>query len=114
VVAQPVALAIVHVEPVKPLIHIHAQALTLRTELPPFWQAVSGSDWHCWRTESAVVVDFGLWMTRSSSGTTTAAAMIMRSIKRTIRNPQHGRPQQRRFFLGWDDLGSKPAEESYV
>jgi hypothetical protein len=100
VVVQPVALATVQVEPVKPLMHIHAQALTLRTELPPFWQAVSGLDWHCWSTERAVVDDFGLWMTSSSSGTTTAAAIIMRSIKRTIKNPQHGRPQQRRFFLG--------------
>ena len=51
--------------------------------------------------------DLGLWKTRSSSGTTTAAATIIASIKSTRKNPQQGSPQHRRLFLGGWDLGSR-------
>lgn len=54
VVVQPVALATVHVEPVKPLMHRQAQLPEERKVLPPFWQAVVGFCWHCWRGESLV------------------------------------------------------------
>lgn len=43
VVVQPVALATVHVEPVKPFMHRHAQLPEERNVLPPFWHAVVGS-----------------------------------------------------------------------
>ena len=99
---QPVALATVHVEPVNPLIHRQAQLSEERKVLPPFWQAVVVFCWHVWRGVSLpAVVDFALWTTKSSIGTTTAVAMTIRSIRKRRRNPQHGRPQQRRPCLFW-------------
>ena len=56
---------------------------------------------------------FDLWKTRSSRGTTTAAAMIIRSIKRTIMNPQQGKPQHRRFFFALSESCPTPADGSY-
>lgn len=101
-VVQPVALAVVHVEPVKPFVQIHAQEPLSITLVPPFLHAVLALTSHCWTAETVVdfVFDEGLWNTKSSRGTTTAAAMMIRRIKRTRMKPQHGRPQQRRFFLG--------------
>ena len=100
VVVQPVVPPTLQVEPVKPLIHIHEQPPPERIDEPPFLHSVLGSDWHCWSWAAEVdVEDFCLWMTRSSMGTTTAAAMTMRIIRRTRRNPQTGRPQQRRRGL---------------
>ena len=88
---------IVQVEPVKPLIHIHEQLPVERTEEPPFRHSVVELDWHCSNVGSEVdEVDLLLWKTKSSRGTTIAAAMIMRIIRRRRRNPHTGRPQQRR------------------
>ncbi len=58
---------------------------------------------------------FGLWNTRSSRGTTTAAAIMIRSIRSIRKKPQHGRPQQRRRLFGcFLELGtSGPFEPSY-
>jgi hypothetical protein len=113
VVVQPVALAVVHVAPVNPFVHIQAHDPESIMDVPPFLQAVAGLASHCWRAER-VVVDavFDLWKTRSSRGTTTAAAVIIRRIKRTIMNPQQGKPQQRRFFFGLSESCPTPADGS--
>lgn len=96
VVEQPTDEAVVHVEPVKPFVHIHAQEPLSIKELPPFWQAVEAPASHCWIWDNVdAVLALGLWMTSSSRGTTTAAAIMIKRIKRTSINPQHGRPQQR-------------------
>lgn len=53
--------------------------------------------WHCWPAVSAWAVGV-LSITRSLTGTTTAAAMIISRIRRMMLIPQHGSPQQRRFL----------------
>jgi hypothetical protein len=99
-VTHPVKLAMVQVGPVKPFVQMQAQDPLSIIDMPPFWQAVAVFVEQFWRAEAAVVVeDLGLCNTRSSRGTTTAAAMIIRRIKRTRKKPQHGRPQQRRGFF---------------
>ncbi len=113
---QPVKLETVQVGPVKPFVQMQEQAVLSIIDVPPFWQAVAVFVEQAWRAVVAVVddEDFGLWNTRSSSGTTTAAAIMIRSIKRTRTKPQHGRPQQRRRFLGCllRELGSLGPFES--
>lgn len=109
---QPVALATAQVEPVKPFMQMQAQFPLLRKVLPPFWQDVTGSVWHCWRgvRVAAAGAALGLLRTRSSRGTTTAAAMMIKRIRRTRKNPQHGSPQQRRpFFFNFSSW--RPAED---
>jgi len=46
VVVHAVAEEFVHVVPVKPLMHIHAQFPDNKTGMPPFWHAVAGSSAH--------------------------------------------------------------------
>lgn len=100
VVEQPVAFAIVQVEPVKPFVQIHAQAPLSMILDPPFLQPVVEDCSHCCTALSVVADDdLFLWKTKNSSGTTTAAAATTRSRKRISKKPQTGRPQQRRFFL---------------
>ena len=101
-VVQPVVPPIEQVAPVKPLMHIQAHAPLLKNVLPPFWHAVEELVAHACRgvTVDAAVVDLALWKTRSSSGTTTAAAMTISIISRTSKKPQTGRPQQRRLRGG--------------
>lgn len=114
VVMQPVKLATVQVEPVKPFVQMQAQAPLSIIEVPPFWQAVEVVDSQVWTAETVVEELLGLWKTRSSRGTTTAAAMMIKSIRRTRKNPQHGRPQQRRRFFGcwFRELGASSLFES--
>jgi hypothetical protein len=101
VVEQPVAFALVQVEPVKPFVQIHAQAPLSKILVPPFLQAAVEDCSHCCTAVDVVADDdLFLWKTKNSSGTTTAAAAATRSMKRTSRKPQIGRPQQRCFFLG--------------
>jgi hypothetical protein len=109
VVVQPVVPPILQVEPVKPLMQIHEQVPPDRIDEPPFWHSVVALDWHCcsW-TSAAEEVDFCLWTTRSSTGTTTAAAMTIRMIRSTRRKPHIGRPQQRRRDLS--SFSSRAAE----
>jgi hypothetical protein len=108
VVVQPDEPAIEQVAPVKPFVHIHAQDPLSSTDDPPFWQAVVEFASHCWTGVKVAEAALGLRKTKNSRGMTTAAAMIIKSIKTTRRNPQHGSPQQRRrfFSLGWA-LGSR-------
>jgi hypothetical protein len=49
VVAQPVAPATLHVEPVNPLMQRQAQFPEFRKAEPPFWHDVAGSAAHFWR-----------------------------------------------------------------
>jgi hypothetical protein len=99
VVVQPVRFATVHVGPVKPLMQMQEHDPLSNIEVPPFWHAVAVVEEQVERAD-AVGVDevLGLWSTRSSRGTTTAAAIIIRRIRRTMRKAQTGRPQQRRRF----------------
>lgn len=46
-------------------------------------------------------------------GTTTAAAIIIRRTRRRIKNPQQGRPQQRRRFFDFSDDCTALGEGSY-
>lgn len=110
-VVQPVVVAMEQVFPVKPLMQIQAQAPLFRNVLPPFWQAVVESAAHCCSGVSFVVAGLGLWMTRSSMGTTIAAAIITRRPKRRSRNAQQGIPQQRRLLrvVAVSFCESKPA-----
>jgi hypothetical protein len=101
VVEHPVALALVHVEPVKPFVQIHAQEPLSKMLVPPFLHDVVDEASHCWTAVRVdVEEDVFLWKTRNSRGTTTAAAAATRRRNSRRRNPQRGRPQHRRFFLG--------------
>jgi hypothetical protein len=100
-VVQPVKFATVQVEPVKPFVQMQAHEPLSKIEVPPFWHAVAVTVEQVARAEAADDEDFlGLWKTRSSKGTTTAAAIITRRIRRTRRKPHMGRPQQRRRLGG--------------
>jgi hypothetical protein len=98
---QPVKFAIVHVGPVKPFVQIQAHEPLSRMEVPPFWHAVAVTEEQVVRADAVEVEEvLGRWKTRSSRGTTTAAAIITRRIRRTRTKPQIGRPQQRRRLGG--------------
>jgi hypothetical protein len=116
VIVQPVKLATVQVGPVKPFVQMHAQAPLSNIEVPPFWHAVAVTDEQVARVDAVVVEEvLGLWNTKSSRGTTTAAAIITRRIRRTRRNPQTGRPQQRRRLGGcWRGVDPKSRASSYA
>ena len=111
VVVQPVVPPTMQVGPVKPLIHIHEQPPPESIDEPPFLHSVSAFDWHCCSWAAAVDwAGFFLWITRSSMGTTTAAAMTIRIIRSMIRKPQAGRPQHLR--RGLSDFSSRSGEVS--
>jgi hypothetical protein len=103
-VVQPSEPSTVQSEPVKPFTQIQAHAspveLVVTMFVPPFAHVVVA--WHCesevWASDTEVEV-FGLLNTRSSRGTTTAAATMRRMTNRSIMKAGRGMPQQRRFFL---------------
>lgn len=107
-VVQPVEEASVHVDPVNPLVQIQAQELLSRTEVPPFWQAVEGSAVHFSTSDKVVpVAVLALLKTRSSRGTTIAAATITNRPNKSKRNNQQGIPQHLRpFFCRFPFLSS--------
>jgi hypothetical protein len=115
VVVHPVAPVIEQVDPVKPLVHIHAHDPLSINDDPPFWQAVVELASHCWIADKVVEAALGLRKTKNSRGTTTAAAMIIKSIITTTTNPQHGSPQQRRrfFSLGCEFGPRGPSDSLY-
>ena len=99
-VVQPVRFATVHVGPVKPLMQMQEHDPLSNIEVPPFWHAVAVVEEQVERADAVVDEVLGLWSTRSSRGTMTAAAIIIRRIRRTRRKAQTGRPQQRRRLGG--------------
>ncbi len=99
-VVQPVKFAAVQVGPVKPFVQMQAHEPLSKIEVPPFWHAVAVPLEQVARAEVVGDEVLGLWKTRSSKGTTTAAAIITSRIRRTRRNPHTGRPQQRRRLGG--------------
>jgi hypothetical protein len=115
VVVHPVAPVMEQVDPVKPLVHMHAHDPLSISDDPPFWQAVVELASHCWTADKVVEAALGLRKTKNSRGTTTAAAMIIRSITTTTTNPQHGSPQQRRrlFSLGCEFGPRGPSASLY-
>ncbi len=102
VVVQPLELATVQVEPVKPFAQMQEQASEERMLVPPLAQGVV-----CWQRASWDVVfgDFeeDLLMTRRNRGTRTAAATTSMVTRVISRKSQIGSPQQRR--PGFDPEG---------
>jgi hypothetical protein len=110
IVVQPVMSGTVHVVPVKPLAQMQVQVLSVRILVPPF--AHVSSCRHCDSEDAAAAAVVFLLNTRSSSGTITAVAMIMR-VTRTMQTKTHtGIPQHRRRFLRSGEFpGVRPSVE---
>ena len=109
-VVHPVEPPTAQVEPVKPFVHMQLQTPDVMEFVPPFRHVRADSQEEIEDAEvvdEELLVDLCLLRTRSSKGTTTAAAMMMRPIrirkmKQQIDIPQHFLP----FFL---DFPSRPS-----
>lgn len=96
-VVHPTELSSAQVEPVNPFVHMQLQIPEAMEFVPPFRHVRVDSQEDV--DEAAEVVDevellgLCLWRTTSSKGITTAAAIMMRPIRRKMRKQQSDTPQ---------------------
>ena len=91
-VVQSTADLEVQFAPVNPLVQIHWQELDEITEMPPFEQGVEEAQFER-GLDGVEGAALSLGSTMSTMGITTAAAIRRNRIRRTMRNPQSGKPQ---------------------